>query len=92
MSCVRCGKCCTDPTISIEIKNEDLARFYAGFGIEVSIVGDKFKARFHTGTVCRLFSRDKDGKGSCDIYDDRPQICRDYPPGGVGKHLGCGYS
>ncbi len=91
MGCVRCGECCIDPSITIEL-NLDLAKFYSMFGVEVSQTGDRYKGRFRIPTVCRYFTRSPDGKGSCDIYEDRPEICRDYPKGKVRLRPGCGYT
>ncbi len=83
--CVRCGECCTNPTISVNLP-EDLAAFYSYFGIEVAKINDKFKGKFRVGTVCRHYS-----VGSCDIYEQRPQICKDYPGENVGLYKSCGY-
>ena len=67
--CKRCGQCCVNPTITINVPTEDVARFYQHFGIEVSRNGDKFKATFHTGTVCRYLRRDENNLCSCAVYD-----------------------
>ncbi len=88
--CNSCGQCCINPTIAVEV-NEDLATFYSYFGLEVGTVGDKFKVRFRTGTVCRhLIQQDKNTM-ICGIYEDRPQICREYPYENSALPRQCGY-
>ena len=88
--CVRCGGCCVNPSVSVEL-TEDLAHFYSNFGVEVFKIGEKFKGRFRLGTICKHFTRLEDGKGSCDIYENRPNICKTYPLKDSGLHRDCGY-
>jgi len=88
--CKRCGQCCVNPTVTINIASEDVAKFYQGFGIEVRRNGDKFMAVFYTGTVCRHLRRDEDNLCSCAIYEQRPEMCRNYPVSLADTHKGCG--
>ncbi len=84
--CVKCGQCCRNPSVSVVLP-EDQARFYSYFGIEVSKIEDKFKGRFSVGTVCRHFTPDH----VCNIYENRPDICKNYPLKGNILHGTCGY-
>ena len=89
--CISCGQCCTTAQLSV-IVTEDLAHYYSNFGVET--FKDKegnFVCRFRVPTICRHLSRDVNGKSSCDIYENRPQICRDYPMKNSNLHKGCGY-
>ncbi len=78
-ACIGCGQCCVGANISVCLP-EDEARFYSNFGVEVVKVGNEFKAKFRIGTVCKHF----DGR-RCEIYNQRPKVCRDYPREKNGK-------
>ena len=71
--CIKCGQCCIGANVIVNLEAE-AARFYSYFGIEISKVNDEYKGKFQTGTVCK-FCRNK----MCEIYENRPQICKDYP-------------
>ena len=92
MSCIQCGQCCTTAQISI-IVSEDLAHYYSNFGVETFGDGKgNLVCRFRVPTVCKHLLRDKKGKASCAIYENRPQICRDYPMKNSKLHNECGYN
>ncbi len=74
--CVRSGLCCKNPSVEV-CMTEDDARFYSFFGAGVKKVGKDYKVKFKLKGTCKFY---KDG---CKIYDNRPQICRDYPVGDV---------
>jgi Fe-S-cluster containining protein len=39
------------------------------------------------GGPCLFFSRDAEGRGVCDIYDTRPDVCRAFDCRGEGRQL-----
>lgn len=74
--CARCGgACCESITLDLSTTNNDFLRF-----IELRSLPQK-KA---DGTVARNFAVPCSALvgGRCGIYDARPQLCRDFEPGG----------
>lgn len=75
--CVRCGgACCESITLDLSTTNNDFLRF-----LELRSKPQK-KA---DGTVARNFEVPCYALigGRCGIYNHRPQMCRDFEPGGV---------
>jgi len=89
--CTSCGQCCVNPIININLPSEDVARFYQGFGIDVIKIGDVFQAKIYIGTVCKYLIKNPDGTAKCSIYEQRPQMCREYPKKDSELHDKCGY-
>ena len=88
ITCNRCGMCCEE--IRLPYSPEELAGLAAG--TSVSAEQRRFAAGLqHTGGSasqgwmysCRHFQRDAAGLGVCDIYDERPPVCRNFPYDGV---------
>jgi Fe-S-cluster containining protein len=87
ITCNRCGLCCEDirsldPPAVVRRKVADLAvdadrrTFLSGLE-PVEPIGQAWRYR------CRHFARDATGLGVCTVHATRPDICRDYPYGGV---------
>jgi len=89
--CNGCGQCCVNPIININLPSEDIAKFYQGFGIDIIKIDDIFQAKIYMGTVCKYLIKEQDGRTKCSIYDQRPEICRNYPLETSELHEGCGY-
>jgi len=87
IECNRCGVCCED--IPAPFSPDELAALLAGGTLEAD------RQRFYSGLEpvetlvkgwryrCVHFARDPDGHGCCTIHEQRPQVCRGYPYGGV---------
>lgn len=88
--CLQCGACCATPSIMVNM-DEDTAFFYSNFGIEIAMIDNEHKGKFLVGTICKHRTQQENGKYRCDIYEDRPEICKNYP-GNQPKHSGCGYN
>lgn len=75
--CQRCGgACCESITLDLSTTNNDFLRF-----IELRSMPQKKE----DGTVARNFNIPcmalKEGR--CAIYESRPQMCKDFEPGGM---------
>lgn len=83
--CHRCGQCCNAANIilhSIKI-DEDKQEFadwliYHGMNVKRFPMDDGDAMQVRIPILCRHLTYGKDGKASCAIYEERPQICKDY--------------
>lgn len=88
-ACVRCGKSCR---LRVKLTPADTrmllkAPYVKKLGLKTLDIAEPDVFR-HAGKgdvlrqeerVCIFFSRDSSGKGVCNVYEHRPQICRDFP-------------
>jgi len=91
--CKRCGVCCMTARMSFAKSdvaggNEDAARDLLRWwslrpGTFVKEGEDTIE--FGIDAPCKFLSFDEDGKATCLIQDNKPQICRDFPTRPVGK-------
>lgn len=70
MDCRACGGACCETIIVPLSSDEDTDRW-------VSLHGTRLDAR--VALDCRCSKLDTEGR--CSIYDERPQLCRDFPVG-----------
>ena len=84
MSCNRCGKCCINPIIALHnvpIANDkqEMTRWLQGHGINVMKLynGKEEVLAVQFNSICQHLEY-VDGKTRCKIYENRPQICKDY--------------
>lgn len=79
--CTRCGKCCRTYAIAMR-RSEDYARFLSYHGL-ILRDRDDGQMEVYGEAKCRYLKSDpKDSsKYLCSIYDDRPNICRDWQCG-----------
>ena len=70
MECSRCGKCCKSPKAKFRYSPDNL-RFYRYHGLEGEVVGGFVE--FAIGNDCQHLTAE-----GCSIYEDRPNICKDY--------------
>lgn len=78
--CKKCGKCCSYFCLEIDAPKErsdfeDLTWMIAHKGVSYHIDGKNWYMMVHN--KCRFF----DKAGYCEIYDNRPKICRNHVPG-----------
>ena len=78
--CHRCSKCCNYICIEFDRPNErndfeDLAWMLAHHDVCIRVEGKEWYLLVKT--PCRYLN----AEGYCDIYDERPKICRRYTPG-----------
>jgi len=89
-SCQQCGKCCQSVILSLGMGHADSgeerkeaadflrwASLHEGVAVKLK---DKDNVEVGYKAKCRMLQVDKDGKCSCLIYENRPDICRLYPP------------
>ena len=77
MDCAVCrGACCESITLSVTMPTDDLMRF-----VEL-----RTKPTTQNGQIMRNFEVPCSAliEGRCGIYPNRPQVCRDFAPGGPG--------
>jgi uncharacterized protein len=96
--CAKCpGYCCSYPRI--EVKDKDLKRLAAHFGVDIAEAERRFTRRYRDeetdervlrhrkdtvyGSICRFFDTKE---RRCTVYPARPDVCRQYPNG-----TSCGY-
>lgn len=76
MDCKGCGDCCKDPTIIVPLEDRhkklEFTRWLMGFGFDVQVVGGLAYVRV-PGRCLWLNEHNR-----CDIYSQRPQLCRVY--------------
>jgi Fe-S-cluster containining protein len=84
VGCVRCGKCCVYP---IELSRSDISRIKGATGLEEEefvVIGlwrqyEMMKTEYDREDrklYCVFLKKVGDGTTYCDIYDDRPSVCR----------------
>lgn len=85
MACRRCGQCCNKALIILsdcKLENpiyRDMARWYSYHHCEVKIDDRDGGMAINIPLVCQHLIYDtKSGMAFCAIYDDRPDICKDY--------------
>ncbi len=77
--CLKCAQCCK--TISPIIYRHDIVRLAKALKISLEEFADKYlkidndKDYVFKSSPCPFLSSDN----WCDVYDDRPTACRDYP-------------
>jgi len=90
-NCQRCGRCCKSVYLSFEMSQEvtqkdkesaaDFLRWAALHeGVRVNIRNEAC-AEVGYKAKCRMLTADSEGKAVCQIYDERPKICQEFPPG-----------
>ena len=72
--CNRCAYCCTFAKIRLPA-NDDTARWLEYHGCRTKTIGDKLWVIIPT--LCKYLNR-IDGQYTCTIYDNRPQVCKEY--------------
>lgn len=81
--CKRCGKCCRKYTV--KLSNKDIRRIKkAGFRKEYFAEIDNFDRKYGNYALRRInnkciFLTERHNKAYCQIYNNRPEICKDYP-------------
>jgi len=80
MSCKRCGKCCKNPTINLDVPidqdTQELSRWLQGHHcIPVKMDGNILGMMIPS--ICEHF-KEIDGVKACAIYETRPKICREF--------------
>jgi len=80
--CIRCGDCCK---IYVKISDEDIKQIES-VGYKLNDVAEfdsfdpssgKYALRLIDGKC--IFLKQKNNKYKCEIYDNRPKICRTFP-------------
>jgi Fe-S-cluster containining protein len=81
--CTRCGKCCeiygdalgcvTDVDLDLWAERPDILRWVGGGDLWVNPVTHE------EACGCPWLSKQPNRRGSCRIYEHRPEICREYP-------------
>ena len=72
IKCEQCGKCCEDLFLPLAITvDDDVKKWLEYHGIKT-----EFKNPLTYIRIPLKCSKLKDGK--CSIYENRPQVCRDY--------------
>ena len=73
--CEKCGgKCCYMHLISLREDNKDEVEYWTTVGVDkLKDIGSN-KTLYYQTLTCQHF---KDGL--CDIYEDRPKLCKDFP-------------
>jgi len=83
MECKRCGNCCKSVVINVKVDMadrdaEDFVKFLEMHGM---------KAVYNNNTIAvMVYAKcenliEKNGGTVCDIYENRPKICREYSCG-----------
>lgn len=87
--CLRCGKCCQSVYLTVTLaenateeerkKNDDVLTWAS---LHEDVVVQKVDE--HTNLVgmdrpCRFLAFDDEGKATCLMYENRPEICRRFP-------------
>jgi len=89
-NCNHCGWCCNFVglyPLTIEKKegakekdiNPDMIRYYELHGGKSSGDGKKVQIMFYLAATCKEYNIKKRGEESCNIYNERPNICKDFP-------------
>lgn len=86
-NCIKCGTCCTNPSIVVPFENKEDARFFSYFGIVISQNGEKYYSKISLQSTCRHY----DAEEGCMIYEKRPETCKIYPTNNIGTFETCGY-
>jgi len=87
IDCLVCGRCCTN--LGPRLKNRDLQRLSRREGMKPSTFSRRFLKTDDDGDLvflsmpCPFFGSD----GTCTVYEDRPDACRDYPHMDQGRQL-----
>lgn len=88
--CLQCGKCCSSylHLIGDKLPSEDMRQLLEWRGIKLRLIDDLWFAN-DTNARCKHLNKDN----TCAIYDERPQICKDYPKDWSKSLLtkGCGF-
>lgn len=86
MACVGCSKCCRYVTIHIDEPEDkedwDSIRWYVLHENVIVFLDNEGDWLVEFATPCEKLNAD----GSCSIYKDRPQVCRDYDPDNCENH------
>lgn len=73
MTCIKCQKCCRILTVPTRyMLDQKLVEFYRARGIKLKMA-DGFGLDAVIPYKCPHITKD-----GCDIYDRRPQVCRDF--------------
>ena len=75
-ACQRCGNCCRNWAIAM-CPNEDYARFLTYHGIIVRERRDGYMEAYGESKCVHLRTSKEHGT-SCAIYEDRPELCRNW--------------
>lgn len=85
--CKQCGNCCRDFFIDINVPNvtdyeftEYVRWLGAHVGVDANILN--FKGReveLKINNPCKYLKDNGDGTFSCEIHDQKPEICKHYP-------------
>ena len=80
MACKRCGHCCLYAKFTLPVApdiSRDMARWYQMHGCACVIKDDYIRVMIPY--ICQNLAFDPESNMSiCKIYEDRPQICKDY--------------
>jgi len=85
--CRRCGTCCVTARMSFDKCSvaggdveaiRDLLRWWS-LRPRAFVKEDDKSVEFGIDAPCKFLVFDEDGKATCLIHDNQPQICRDFP-------------
>lgn len=85
MKCLRCGQCCTSASVAlfnvpIEHDVRELGKWLEHHHCQQEKVstpmGDVLGIRIPL--MCKHITYDHDGIATCEIYEDRPHICKEF--------------
>ena len=100
-SCNRCGNCCRDFIIDINVSGTtdfeftDYLRWINGH-VDVRADIKSFKGRtaeLRINSPCKYLVENSDGTWGCAIQDEKPEICKRYPEEEYTDEIGkkCGF-
>lgn len=89
-SCTMCGNCCSGPPGYVWYSPQEELAMAQRLNVDVPTFRQRYAHQIQGdwslnekmtkhGYDCVFLVRDKDGRGSCGIYEDRPKQCRTWP-------------
>lgn len=80
--CMRCGKCCMSMSFEgglVNAEERDVIRWMELHGLQIDYYHKKGRLRYAFTVPLRCKELiEEDGRYRCNIYDTRPQMCREY--------------
>lgn len=81
LDCTKCGACCFGLAVYLTQREARIFQANRRLGLLIKPLDDKFCLR-RTVKESRCFALNgKPGCCTCKVYDQRPQVCREFEPG-----------